>query len=294
MPRCHALHSSWPGEGLANPFFLWCFPSRQRPSFSDVQELADKGQTHTTHHGVVLFLRQPSPPLAPDSQRPVGRTACVLNNDSLRIYVPLLMRPWVVQACHSTASCHLGTARTLHMLERFDWCVDMSTGTRWWLHNSLRCQARKTSRLTARWPITTMPLSEGPGIAVSVDYFGILPATPRGINSTYILLLTDRFSRRADIFAVTADDLTAEGTANVIIDRCIPLGGCPRSILSDEGLQFFFKIFVRRLSASRGSEIAIRPCRRNGDGGVERVNHAMAQMLGMVVNELQNSCGMNR
>ena len=44
-----------------------------------------------------------------------------------------------------------------------------------------------------------MPLLEGPGIAVSVDYFAPLRVTPRG--NTYIFLLTDRFSRRSDMFS---------------------------------------------------------------------------------------------
>ena len=81
-----------------------------------------------------------------------------------------------------------------------------------------------------------MPSPEGPGIAVSVDYFGLLPVTPRG--NTYILLSTDRFSRRADMFAVSAAEFAAEVTANILIDRYIPLWGYPRSILSDNGLHF--------------------------------------------------------
>ena len=74
-----------------------------------------------------------------------------------------------------------------------------------------------------------MPLPEGPGIAVSVDYFGPLPVTPRG--NTYILLFTDRFSRRADMYAVTAAEFTAEGTADILINRYISLWRCLRSIL---------------------------------------------------------------
>ena len=38
-----------------------------------------------------------------------------------------------------------------------------------------------------------MPLPEGPGVAVSVDYFAPLPVTPR--CNAYMLLFTDRFSR---------------------------------------------------------------------------------------------------
>ena len=66
-----------------------------------------------------------------------------------------------------------------------------------------------------------MPLPEGPDVAISVDYFGPLPATPRG--NTYILLIADRFSRRADMFPVTAVEFTAEGTANILVNKNIPL-----------------------------------------------------------------------
>ena len=113
----------------------------------------------------------------------------------------------------------------------------------------------ETSRLTAHWPIITMSLPEGPGIAVSVDCFGPLPVTSRG--NAYILVFNDRFSRRADMFALTAaefTEFTAEGTANILINRCIPLWGCPRSILWADGLQFCSKAFAYRLQASWRSE----------------------------------------
>ena len=115
----------------------------------------------------------------------------------------------------------------------------MNVCTRWWLRHCLECQARKTPRLTVRWAIISMPLPEGSGIAVSVDYFSTLSVTPRG--NTYILLFTDRFSRRADMFTVTAAEFTAEGTANILVNQYIPLWGCPRTILSDNGLQFCSK-----------------------------------------------------
>ena len=135
------------------------------------------------------------------------------------------MRPWIIEACHSTASCHLGTTRTLRMLERFYWWVGMNVCTRWWLRHCLKCQAREPPRLTVRWPIIiiSMPLPEGPGVAVSVEYFGPLPVTPRG--NTYMLLFTDRFSRRADMFPVTAEEFTTEGIANILATNAFPCGG---------------------------------------------------------------------
>ena len=116
----------------------------------------------------------------------------------------------------------------------------MNVCTRWWFCHCLKRQARKTRRLTIIWPIISMSLPEGPGIAVGVDYFGSFPITPRG--NTYILLFTDRFSRRAYMFPVTAADFTAEGTANTLVNQYIPSWGCPRTILSDNGLQFCTKL----------------------------------------------------
>ena len=85
-----------------------------------------------------------------------------------------------------------------------------------------------------------MPLPDGPGIAISVDVFGSLPITPRA--NTYSLVLTDRFPIRADVFPVTAEELTAEGTVNILVNQYIPLCGCSRTLLPDNGFQFFSKL----------------------------------------------------
>ena len=55
-----------------------------------------------------------SPSLAPRSQSQASIAACLLNDESLCIFVPLLMHSWVIQACHSTASGHLGIVRAPH------------------------------------------------------------------------------------------------------------------------------------------------------------------------------------
>jgi len=62
----------------------------------------------------------------------------------------------------------------------------MSISTRWWLRHCLQCQARKSSRQTARWPILSLPLPSGPGIAISVDYFA------QGIIRGYMMLSVAR------------------------------------------------------------------------------------------------------
>ena len=131
-----------------------------------------------------------------------------------------------------------------------------------------------------------MPLPEGPGIATSVDYVGPLPVTPRG--NTYILLFTNHFSRRVDVFAVIAAEFTAEGTANFLLNRYISLWGCPCSILSDDDLQFCSKLSDTFYKLLRVRKIATSSYHRNGNGGVECVNHTMAHVA-MVVIDFHNN-----
>lgn len=91
-----------------------------------------------------------------------------------------------------------------------------------------------------RWPVLTMPSPNAPGIVFGVSFFGPLPLTARGY--TRILLSTDRFSRGADIYAVTAAGLTAQDAANIFINRYITLLGCLATIFSDDGLHFTSKL----------------------------------------------------
>ena len=48
-----------------------CFPSHQRPSFSEIQELTGKSRLHTTDDGTVLLVREPTPQPPLDQHRPV-------------------------------------------------------------------------------------------------------------------------------------------------------------------------------------------------------------------------------
>ena len=90
------------------------------------------------------------------------------------------------------------------------------------------------------------------------------------------------------MFPVTAAEFTAEGTASILVNKHIPLWGCPRTILSDNGLRFFPKLSQAVYQLLGARKLATSSGHPNGNGGVERVNHSMAQMLATVVNERQD------
>ena len=171
-------------------------PSTCRPSLAEVLTLATKDQLHITDDNTVLLVYRPHTDITCDARDPPPPPFDPLP----RVYVPMLMRPWVLHTCHSTSSCHLGGSRTLTILRR-------STGGSAWTFPSVgssaadpsaRCERFRTK--TIRWPTLSLPLPNGPGILVSVDDFGPLPLTPRG--NAYILLFMDRSSRHADMYAL--------------------------------------------------------------------------------------------
>ena len=113
------------------PDVLGYYPLHKRSFLSDINELADKDGLHITDDDIVLLVHnQTLPPTRSDKPNSMGRAACWRHGEPSRIYVPLLMRPWIMQACHSTASCHLGTTRTLRMLESFSWWIGINVCTR--------------------------------------------------------------------------------------------------------------------------------------------------------------------
>ena len=86
------------------------------------------------------------------------------------------------------------------------------------------------------------------------------------------MLFADRFSRRADMFPVTAAAFTAEGTTNILVNQQIPFWAFPRTIVLNNGLQFCSKHSQAVYQLLSLGKLATRSCHPKCDGGVERVD----------------------
>ncbi|CAB1102179.1 unnamed protein product [Ectocarpus sp. CCAP 1310/34] len=64
--------------------------------------------------------------------------------------------------------------------------------------------------------------------------------------------------------------------------------GCPTTLLSDNGLHFCSKLSVAIYEVMKIKKVTPSSYHPQTNGGTERVNHTMAQMLAVVVNEQQN------
>ena len=90
------------------------------------------------------------------------------------------------------------------------------------------------------------------------------------------------------MFAVTAAEFTAEGTANILVNHYIPLWGCPSTRVPDNGLQFCTQLATAVYKLPDVHKFITAAYYLSGNSGAERANHTMAQMLAMVCNENQN------
>lgn len=77
-----------------------------------------------------------------------------------------------------------------------------------------------------------MPLPDSPDEAIAIYHSDPLPPT-RSCN-TYILVVTDRSSRRPATWATTAAYVTEVGAADMPVNDFIPECGCPESLLPDK------------------------------------------------------------
>ena len=87
------------------------------------------------------------------------------------------------------------------------------------------------------------------------------------------------------MFAVSAENFTAAGTADILLNEYTPLWGCLVTLLSDNGQRFTSKlatIVYDRVGVRKGNTSAYH---HFTNGGVERVNWVLAQMLSIVGNE---------
>ena len=113
-------------------------PSHTRRETADIADLAAKGHLLQGDIDTILLVRKPIPVAsAPDDHN--GRRSRPPFDDPVRIYVPLLARPRIMNACLVDTSCRLGVTRTLKILERFCWWVGMEACTKWWVRRCLKC-----------------------------------------------------------------------------------------------------------------------------------------------------------
>ena len=171
------------------------------------------------HDNRNLLVRHPTREPAPRPNRKPGRYERMLGDEPVRVYVPLMLRPWMMDRTHKEA-VHLGEKVTLAMLERYYHWARMASSVKWWIGRCYACQARKKTKETVRWPLVSLPLPSGPDQMVAFDLLGPLPRNNQG--NEHVLLVVDLISRHTEGYAVSADEKTTQGCAAKLVHDYIP------------------------------------------------------------------------
>ena len=132
----------------------------------EVKRLVSQGTLMLLEDGRELLVRKDmKEPKNAQNRRP-GQFERLLGEEPVRTYVPMLVRPWVMDCCHKEA-VHLGQKVTLQVLARMYWWVGMSESVQWWCRRCYSCQFRKVPKHLKTWPLVSLPLPGRPGQVVA-------------------------------------------------------------------------------------------------------------------------------
>ena len=201
--------------------------------------------------------------------------------ERLRLCIPPSLVNSILLACHDDPTAgHLGYQRTINKLrERFDW-PGMESAVRVYIRTCDSCQRHKIPRLKPAGFLQPILTSE-PFQNLGVDILGPFPVSEH--QNRFIIVAVDYLTK----WAITAalPDSKTERIVDFLIEKVVLQHGAPETLISDG---------ARNLNSAIGKEllIALRTDHRVSTGyhpqslgQVERLNHTLAGMLAMYVDE---------
>ncbi|XP_037774491.1 uncharacterized protein K02A2.6-like [Penaeus monodon] len=150
----------------------------------------------------------------------------------LRLVIPKSLRGAALDVVHAVPSAgHQGVHRTYQRLRDHFYFPGMLTASRRYVASCTACQRRKGA--IARTPLQSMPDVVEPFERVSAD---IPTLTPSARGNKYVLVLIVHLTRFVELFPLASKD--AQTVADVFLAEFVTRYGPPRTLLSDNGLEF--------------------------------------------------------
>jgi len=173
---------------------------------------------------------------------------------------------------------HPGILRTMEIIKRNYYWPSMRKTVDRYIRNCYVCQRSKASRDKSNGLLQLLPIPEQRWQDIAMNFITGLPDS-YGYNA--ILTVICRLSKERHYIPCTTDDegITAEKTAEMLLQWIYRTHGLPSSIVSDRDPQFTFilwKSLCKRLSISLRLFTAYHP---QTDGQSERVNQDVERYL---------------
>ena len=170
---------------------------------------------------------------------------------------------------------HDGVAKTKERLLQSYYWPTMDRDVAIHIKGCQRCQSRRIDDRPRPHLLTPLPQCSELNQRVHVDLYGPLKDTESG--KKYVLVMTDAFSKYAEVVAVQNKEASTVSLA--IFNRWICRFGCPLEIVSDGGREFVNKLsaeLYKLLNIKHSTTTAYHP---QCNAQVERFNQTVAKYL---------------
>lgn len=180
---------------------------------------------------------------------------------------------------------HRGPERTLEAIKRTYWWTRLAADVCQYVSECPQCQRNKASTTKPRGLLQPLPIPERVWGSVTVDLITQLPMSASGFDA--IVVFVDRLSKMTH-FAPTNSTVTAEGVAQLYVDKVFCHHGLSDEIVSDRGPQFagmFWTSVFKLLGTKIKLSTAYHP---QTDGQTERMNRLLEETLRHYVSPTQD------
>jgi RNase H-like domain found in reverse transcriptase/Reverse transcriptase (RNA-dependent DNA polymerase)/Integrase zinc binding domain/Integrase core domain len=221
---------------------------------------------------------------SPEQHRYVLRDGLLLRHGDSGIYVPRLprLRTALIRETHDAdTSGHMGVLKTHERLAQDFYWPRMRKDVNDYVASCRKCLANKPSN--AKPAGLLVPIEpQCKGHTVTMDFIGPLPRTGR--NKNYILVMVDKFTKRA-WYVATKQTVSGREVADLFFDTIVRHQGLPQTIISDRDPRFtgsFWRALWERCGTKLAMSTAYHP---QSDGQTERQNRTLEETLRSYVNE---------
>jgi Integrase zinc binding domain/Chromo (CHRromatin Organisation MOdifier) domain/Integrase core domain len=198
-------------------------------------------------------------------------------NESLLVLVPEGATEEIIRQHHEPPFAgHLGAEKTIESVRRNFWWKGLTEQAKNVINECRVCQGTKHETGKQKGLLQPIEVPQAPWEVISLDFITGLPTTHEGDDSMMVVI--DQFSKMVHYIPVR-ETITAEETAQKVLEGVIRLHGMPRKIISDRDVKFTSKMWTE-LWKGLGTQLAISSAYHpQTDGATERANRVILQML---------------
>jgi hypothetical protein len=199
------------------------------------------------------------------------------------IIVPKELQNKVMELHHDEAtSGHLGTAKTLDLIQRHFWWPNMKESVQEYCKTCDSCQKNKSSRQKPFGLLSPLDVPDTRWETVTMDFIMDLPLTSAGHNA--LMVIVDKLTKYA-ILIPCKTTCTAVMAAQLFVKYVWCSHGLPKRIISDRDKLFtskFWKGLMKSLKVNHRYSTAYHP---QTDGQTEVMNKVVEEVVRHFLNE---------